>query len=517
MNGKLNHTSSIWENTAHGPLFPVLDRDIVVDVAIVGAGITGVTLALLLKQAGKTVALLESARVASGVTGRSSAHLTSVLDERYQTLIRDFGEEGAHLAARSTREAISQIVRLAVENNVECDFERVPGYLYTEFERDRDMLAKELDVARRLGLDVQVTNEVPLPFPTVMGLRFADQAQFHPRKYVLGLAPLVSGAGSYVFEHTRVESYQDGDRCILKTPRGQVKAEAMVLATHSPVGSLALQTRIAPYRSYLLGARIAGDLGPRGLFWDTTDPYHYIRVYKDALGEVLLVGGADHKTGQGDAAQSFFEMEEYARSRFLVDTFLYRWSAQVYESADGLPYIGRLPWSKSIYTGTGYSGTGLTFGTLAASILADTLLGRKNAYASLYDPIRIKPIAGGRSVLSENLNVAGELLTGLFRKDSKEVQDVPRGEGRIIAHEGGKLAVYRDEEGELTALNPHCTHAGCVVKWNNTEKSWDCPCHGGRYTAKGEVIEGPPPRALEPRTFEMPAPKRPQSRKNFSA
>lgn len=509
MQETLSH--SLWSATARLPTFPKLSGDFNTDVVVVGAGITGVTAALLLRRAGLRVVVLESGVVGGGVTGRTTAHITEVLDARYHQLAVDFGEAGARTAAESVRASIERIAGFIAEEGIACEFERLPGFLYAENDRDVTMLERELDAAQRAGLRATLTREVPLPYRVVAALRVEDQAQFHPLRYLRGLLKALVATGDvHVFERSRVHAVDDGAPCRVATDGGTVTARAVFLATHTPITKLEIHTKIAPYRSYVLGLALAGAPVPPGLYWDTADPYHYVRRYVGPDGEALLVGGADHKTGQEpDTGARYRDLERWVDQHFPGAKPSYRWSAQVYEPADGLPYIGTKPGAEHVFLATGYAGTGMTFGTLSAMIVSDQIVGRLNPWASLYDASRKHVLASATSFLAENANVARAAVGGMLKSEARSVTQVPRGEGRIVRVGGRQLAVFRDERDQVVALAPHCTHVGCVVGWNPAERSWDCPCHGSRFAPTGEVLEGPAPTALPRVELEDETPARP--------
>lgn len=502
------HTSP-WTDTAERPTFPQLEGDIAVDVAIVGGGITGLTAAALLKRAGRSVAVIEALRIGSGVSGRTTAHLTLSADARYQELASTFGLEGARHVAESQRAAIECIAAFAAEERIDCDFERVPGYLYTETTRDIPMLQREAEIANRLGIAVRLIDDVPLPFPALAAVQFDNQAQFHPLKYLYGLARTIPGNGCHIFEQTRVLDIRDGTICRIHTDQGDLRANQVILATHAPIHSfgfladllVTIQSKVVPYRSYVLGVRLDGP-PPQGLFWDTADPYHYLRRATDAQGDLLIVGGADHQTGHvSDTTRHYTDMECYVQERFAVTSVDYYWSAQSFEPADGLPYIGAAALHPRIYVATGYSGNGMTFGTMAGILLADQLQGRANPWSDLYGANRLN-LSGGGQLVSFNVDVAARYVGDRLRSDGTALPNIPHNEGRIVSIGGEQFAVYRDADGQLHSFSPVCTHAHCIVRWNAAEKTWDCPCHGGRYDAQGFVLNGPPVYDLAPKPLE---------------
>jgi glycine/D-amino acid oxidase-like deaminating enzyme/nitrite reductase/ring-hydroxylating ferredoxin subunit len=486
-------SESLWIATAPGPRYPRLAGDLAVDVAVVGAGITGLTAATLLKRAGLRVAVIEGARVAQGVTGYTTAHLTEVVDCSFSTLLSHFGEDGARAAVRSTRAALDRIAALVAEGGIDCGFRRLPGFYYSETKEGASGVEEEAEAARKIGLAARLVKEVPLPFSVARAFRLDDQAEFHPRRYLLPLAAALPGAGSHVFEDTRVTDVEDGDPCRVVTESGTVSARAVFTATHVPLTRVAVQTKVAHYRSYVLAARLEG-APPDGLFWDNEDPYHYVR---GAEG-LLVFGGEDHKVGQEeDTVSRYQSVLAWGRERFPLRSIEYRWSAQVAEPVDGLPYIGRAGGSRHVYMATGYSGTGLTFGTLAAMIVSDAILGRANEVAALYDAGRVKPLASAREYVSENVDFPARFVADRLKgAEVPGLEALEPGQGALTEVDGKRVAAYRAPDGQLTLLSATCTHLGCIVQFNEAERSWDCPCHGSRFDTAGEVVDGPAVRPL---------------------
>jgi glycine/D-amino acid oxidase-like deaminating enzyme/nitrite reductase/ring-hydroxylating ferredoxin subunit len=492
MNNSGHQRESLWVSSGSGQAkYPALQSDLGVDVAIVGGGLAGLTTAILLKRAGKSVALLEQGRICSGDTGRTTAHLTEVLDSRYFELTDNFGDDGARLVAESSRAAIDRIEMFTRQYGINCAFERVPGYLLTESRRGVRTLKRELKTALRLGIKASLVREVPFPGVRVRAaIRFENQAQFDPIIYARALAAQIDGAGSRIFEQTHVISIVDGESCKLVTSQGTVTAKQVVVATHSPISNkFVLHTKIAAYRSYVLGVKLRNEVELRGLFWDTEDPYHYVR----RQGDIVIIGGEDHKTGMDEDPDSrFAQLERYARERFDVSEVVHRWSGQVIESVDGLPYIGKNPLSDNLYVATGFSGNGMTFGTLSGMIISDVVLGIENPWSTLYQPSRIKPVASAMSFISENIDTpmcfVGDRLAA---PEARRLSQIDPGQGKIMRIEGKKVAVFRDQSGVIKACSAVCPHLGCLVNWNNAESSWDCPCHGSRFDTDGNVLNGP--------------------------
>ena len=493
-------TKSLWVETAEQIHFPPLEADLEVDVAIIGGGITGLTSGILLLRAGKRVAIIDNAQIAMGETGFTTAHLTQILDNRYHQIIADFGEENALLAADSGRAAINMIESLANDHNISCDFQRVDGFLYAEQSDDAGDLDKEMEALRKVHIRAERLNAAPLPFKTAQAIRVENQAQFHPRKYLLPLAHEIVRLGGKIFEQTRVTDVKDGSPCHVETESGRVTAKHVIIAANVPVTNwLFLNTKISAYRTYALSAKMRSPLA-RALFWDTHDPYHYARTYQTDEGEILIVGGEDHKTGEkSDTDACFANLEKYARARFDIGDIQYRWSGQIINPLDGLPYIGLNSMAKHVYVSTGYSGNGMTYGTLGGMILSDLILERENKWASLYHATRIHPIASAEKFVSENINIPVHFLGDrLADGDAKSTLEIGRNEGRLMTVDGQKIAACRDEHGTLHARSAVCPHMGCIVHWNNAENSWDCPCHGSRFDAKGKVTNGPALQDLKP-------------------
>lgn len=509
-------TESYWTATTPQKKYAALKGKIEVDVAIVGGGITGLTAAMRLKQAGKRVAVLERTHIANGESGHTTAHITEVIDTRYYKLVSDFGAKGARMAAESSRAAIDQIEKWVSEFNIDCDFMRVPAFLYAESRRDVRELRKEACAMRRAGVEAEMTTEVPLPFRVQAAIRVKDQAQFHPRKYLLALAEKIHGDESHIFEKTKVVDMTDGDPCHLTTENGSVIAKEAIFATNTPINNrFFLHTKLAAYRTYAIAVKVSKQSLEPGLYWDTAEPYHYTRVVSGEMNDTLIIGGEDHKTGMvEDTETRFRKLESYSRDHFAVDTVETRWSGQVLEPVDGLPYIGLNSMSKHFYVAAGFAGNGMTFGTISGMLLSDLITGHKNKWADLYDATRVKPWASALTYLHENKDYPLCMLADRVRPaEARSIDEVKPGEGKIVAHNGEKVAVYHDPNGAVYAVSPVCTHMGCLVHFNNSEQSWDCPCHGSRFAVNGEVMNGPAVTALKPVDLTVAKPEAEKKRK----
>ena len=473
--------------------FPPLSEDRSADVVVVGAGITGLTTALLLARAGSRVAVVERDHVGSGTTGRSTAHLTASLDVSFAKLIDRFGEPAAKRVVESVAFAIDEIERLAAASGRDCGFRRIPGFRFVEKESDAASLEGEAACAKRLGLAVRTVREVPLPFPCARAIRFEDQAQIDPLAYVRALADQVTASGGTIFEHSPVREASDGE--VLVAGGARVRAAHVVEATHTPIGLVAsIQTRVAATTSYVLEAVLREPITP-GLYWDTENPYHYVRCTDDA-GLRILVGGEDHGTGrEKEPAARLEALAGWTRAHFPVAEIVGHWSHELFEPADGLPYIGLLPGARSHWIAAGFSGTGLTFGTVAALLLRDLVSVGASPWETVYAPSRLKPLASGLPIAKENLEIGWRFVADRIRSRTG-AEGLPRDSGRVEREGRRQVAVYRDVRGDLHFLSARCPHLGCVVAWNEVEKTWDCPCHGGRFAPTGKVMYGPPTEDL---------------------
>lgn len=500
------HTTSFWMSTARLPAYPPLDADARADVCIVGAGIAGISVAYHLTRAGKTVIVLDDGPVGGGETSRTTAHLSNAFDDRYQSAERMHGDRGAHLVADSHTVAINTIEHNVKLEAIDCGFERLDGYLFDgddakNRDEQRASLTRELEAARRAGItDATLVDRAPVSFDTGPCIRFPDQAQFHPLRYIAGLLRAIEAGGGRIHSGAHVEEVKDGTPCTVKTSNGRtVACTAVVVATNTPVNDwVKMHTKQAPYRTYVIGAKVPRESIPRVLLWDDLDPYHYVRLAgassDDQASDILIVGGEDQKTGQYDDADQharFDALERWTRERFPVaQEVLYRWSGQVMEPVDDLAFIGLNPGNDHVYIVTGDSGNGMTHGAIAGLLVTDLILGRDNPWAAVYDPARIT-LAAAPEFLKENLNVAAQYADWVRPGELQSVDQLARGTGAVLRRGRALIAAYRGDDGTVTERSAVCTHLGCIVRWNDTERSWDCPCHGSRFTPTGEVLNGP--------------------------
>jgi glycine/D-amino acid oxidase-like deaminating enzyme/nitrite reductase/ring-hydroxylating ferredoxin subunit len=449
--------------------------------------------------------VLDDGPLAGGETCRTTAHLVNALDDRYYELERLHGERGARLAAESHSAAIDAIERIVGEERIDCDFERLDGYLFCPPGESTDQLDRELEAADRAGLaDVAKVARAPIPrFDTGPALRFPRQAQFHPLKYLAGLARAIQRDGGRLYSGTHVKSFEGGESAHVMTDSGhRVDARAIVVATNTPVNDrLVIQTKQYANRTYVIAALVPKGSVARALYWDTAQPYHYIRLQDhDAKRDLLIVGGEDHRTGQADDAETRYSLlEGWMNGRFLeAGPVTFRWSGQVMEPADGLAFIGKNPLDDdNVYVATGDSGNGMTHGTIAGLLLSDMILGRDNEWAELYEPSRKSLRAAGEYARENVQSAAG--FAGWFKAgDVESVDEIKPGEGALVRRGLQMVAAWRDASGRLTELSAVCPHLGCIVEWNHSEKTWDCPCHGSRYAADGHVVNGPAKTGLKP-------------------
>jgi glycine/D-amino acid oxidase-like deaminating enzyme/nitrite reductase/ring-hydroxylating ferredoxin subunit len=503
--GLPTQTTSYWNDSAATPEFPRPKRNIDVDVVVVGGGIAGITAAYLFKKAGATVALIERGRFARVDTGHTTAHLTSVTDSRLHHLRRKFGGAVAKSVWDAGAAAIDQIAALVRDENIACDFNWVPGYLHAPVGDPSAKAVRELKreaaVAAEIGIRAEYLPKVPLF--GVPGVRFQNQALFHPVKYLAALLSRIPGKGCHVFENSAVEEILERPLAA-KVGELRIRGRFLFLATHNPLmgntpmaSAFLFQTKLSLYSSYALGARLPAGSSLPGSWWDTADPYHYLRIEKRRGFDYAIFGGEDHKTGQEpDTDGAYRRLERTFLSLFPKAAIDHRWSGQVIETNDGLPYIGES--APHQFVATGFSGNGMTFGTLGAMMACDAMARRANPWAELFAVHRKKVFGGTWNYLSENVDYPYYLVRNwLAKAEGKSLRSVRPGQGKILSLDGKKVAVHRSASGALSLCSPVCTHLQCIVDWNRSEQTWDCPCHGSRFKPTGEVISGPAEEPLE--------------------
>jgi len=524
-------TTSIWQSTCEVPRFPKLTKSGSADVCVIGAGIAGLSVAYHLARDGKKVVVLDDGPIGGGETGRTTAHLTNAMDDRIYWLEQVHGEHGAQLTVGSHGAAINRIQQIVQLEGIDCDFERLDGYLMSRNPADATELEKEAEAANRAGLtDVSLVDRAPIAaFESGVALRFPGQAQFHALKYLAGLATAITEKyGGRIYCDTHVEGVEGGDPCNVKVAGGlQLSASCVCVCTNSSISDyVRTHVKSEADRTYVIAAAVPRGSVDKALYWDTGMPYHYVRTQHiessyvtdeakltgsidrgtaptkgEILWDALIVGGEDHKVGHDSSPEDRWNvLELWMRARWpQASAVLWRWSGQVVEPSDGLGYIGRNPdGAENVFMAMGDSGQGMTHGTIAGILLSDLVLGRENPWATLYDPkrtsLRAEPL---KEAVKHNLDVVVQMAKGYLAPDTYNVDDIPRGEGRVVRRGAKKVAVYRDEEGKLHEKSAACTHLKCIVEWNGAEKSWDCPCHGSRFDAYGEVLNGPAISALQ--------------------
>jgi len=498
---------SYWIDSVEPIQFEPLKENLTTETVIVGGGIAGLTTAYLLTKKGHKIVLLEDGFIGSGETGRTTAHISNALDDRYFDLEKIFGEEKTKLAAESHTAAIEFIEKITKDENIECDFIKLNGYLFLHPSDSADSIQKEFEATKRAELETEILNVIPgIQNTEPPYLRFGSQAQFHPMKYLRGLCKEIIEDGGKIFTSSHVKDF-DKNKVVLSN-EFEVTAQHLVFTTNTPINDkVKMHTKQAPYRTYVIGAKVKKNQLPYALWWDTGDynskwptyPYHYVRLqkYNDEY-DILIVGGEDHKTGQPmeediPENQRFQNLIDWTKEKFpMIEDIIYQWSGQVMEPADALAFIGRNPGDENIYIATGDSGNGITHGTIAGIIISSLIMNMENRWFELYDPSRkIKSMTDTKDFLKEQINVAKKYAEYLTLGDLDSIKDLQNGQGAILRTGLTKAAVYKDEQGNLHAHTAICPHMKCILEWNEAEKSFDCPCHGSRFTALGKVINGP--------------------------
>lgn len=495
----LNSTTPYWLASATFPECACLSESLSVDVAVVGGGLCGLTTAYMLAKAGKRVVVLERQRCAEADTGHTTAHLTMVTDTRLHELVRMFDRMHAQAVWDAGLAAIGTIDATAREHRIDAGFAWVDAYLHAPVDGDErshiETLQQDATLARELGFDVEYIDAAPLFHRPA--IRVAGQARFHPRAYLAGLAQALIAMGGRIYEHSPASEFADEPRAV-RSLGHEIRCTDVVVATHNPLDGLAgmlsatlMQTKLALYTSYVVAGTVARGTVPDALWWDTADPYHYLRIEPQQDQDLVILGGADHKTGQAqDTSACYSHLEARLRSLVPGIDLTHRWSGQVIETPDGLPYIGET--GPHQYAATGFAGNGMTLGTIAGVVIADAILGRRNPWAELFDPGRKALTRGLWDYLKENVDYPYYMIRDRFAgADARSHREIPRGQGRVVERDGSKVAVYRDDDGSVTMRSATCTHMGCSVTWNVAERTWDCPCHGSRFTPDGRVLSGP--------------------------
>lgn len=494
-------TNSLWQMELDpypsAERFPQADK--IYDVVIVGGGITGLSLGLILQEKGMSCILIEAHQIGLGTTGGTTAHINTFLETPYHSIAKQFSDETAARVARLVQDAIGRIRYNISHYAIDCQFSMAPGYIYAQTERQEHDLHEIITYSNRIGVDALFTDQFLFPIPYGLVGLFPNQAEFHPLLYIYGLAKAFEEKGGTLIQYCRMEKMISKKPVVLQTNLGDIHAKQAVFATHTPPGVNILHTLIAPYRSYVLGIPINGSFELPGLVYDMNEPYHYFRTAIFNQKKYLLVGGEDHKTGHNEnTKRAYRKLQSYLMKYFSADAVEFHWSSQLYTPADGLAYIGEMPGEPdNIFVATGFGGNGMIYSHISAILLTDLITKGYSENESVFSPKRVKPIAAFSNFIKENADVVKEIITGYLPKEKMAMIDLAPEEGRVIEFEGKKMGVYRDINGAVFAVNPVCPHMKCIVHWNNTEKSWDCPCHGSRFSFTGELLTGPAKHDLQ--------------------
>ena len=503
MNALDEHSKPYWASVP--PLkVRALDRSLTVDVAVVGSGMAGTSVAYELAARGVKLALLDRGQLGRGMTARTSAHLAFQSDDLYQEVISRRGLKLAKLHYRSQRAAVDRIATIHESEEISCDFARLDGLLGLAPDSKTSLLDEELKACRKLGYkEVEYVKSGQLArLSTAGGLKFPHQARFHPLKYITGLHRILQARGAALHADTAVVKIAErGGSVALKTDKGFiVRAGAVVIATNSPIDpKVAIHTKQAPYRTYVFAAPVPRSSIDDALYWDTADPYHYVRLQPEKNYDLLIAGGEDHRSGEvDDASARYRSLEKWTRERFPeIGKTTYRWSGQILEPIDYTAFIGRAPGKKNSYVATGDSGQGLTHGAVAGMLIADLILKGSNPWEELHDPSR-KTVNALGHFIEENVTTVKNIAEYVLPGELKSTRACKRGQGGILRRGLAKLAVSRDRKGKLHMRSASCTHVGCVVHWNSFEQCWDCPCHGSHFAPDGSVLNAPAVLPLRP-------------------
>lgn len=485
-----DRTDSIWE-TVGLPIFSEIKQHTRTEVCVIGGGLSGLSIAYELAKRGMKVTLLESFRLGSGQSGRTTAHLSCQLEEEFSRLIKMHDLPVIRKFLGAHRGAIDEIETIVEQEEIACDFKRVDGYLFRGENVEDDFMMKEHDAAAKCGIVLDPVLKTPLLRKTIPGLKFSSQAQFHPLKYIKGLLGCLADLGVEIHENTRVTEIDNPtpDLSVIRTEHGiDVQADYVVVATDTPINTkFHIHSKQYAYRTYAIAMELTREM-ENVLLWDTEDPYHYIRVHENRL----IVGGEDHRVGQEPEESPFAELENWARENFdCVGAVIDRWSGQVYEPADVIGYIGKNPGpDRNIYIATGYSGMGMTSAIIAAQIIPGLIEKRFHPLADIYDPKR-PPLRNLTEFVMENMNVALQYSDWFTGSEVQKEEEIPEDTGCLIRHGLTKACVYHEQGDNFERKSAVCTHLGGIVHWNDIEKTWDCPAHGSRFNTHGKPIEGP--------------------------
>jgi glycine/D-amino acid oxidase-like deaminating enzyme/nitrite reductase/ring-hydroxylating ferredoxin subunit len=497
---------SYWIDSTEQRSFDTLTSDISCDILVVGAGLAGITTAYCLAKAGRQVVVIDDGFVGSGETGRTTAHVVNALDDFYKDIASMHGQDNAKLAADSHTAAINFVETTVKELGIDCDFIRLDGYLFLHPSDKMKTLEDEHEATRKVGINTELINNIPgITGENGPALHYPDQAQFHPLKYLMALADFIVANGGKIYTQTHASEFKKNH---VVANGHTITAQQIVVATNTPVNNTFVpHTKQFPYRTYVIGGLVPKGKLQYSLWWDTGDqdskwvviPYHYVRLqkYNDEY-DLLIAGGEDHKTGQAESEDipeedRYINLEQWTRQRFpAMQQIVYKWSGQVMEPVDSLAFMGRNPGDDNVYVITGDSGNGMTHCTIGGMLVSDLILGKKNEWEKIYDPGRVTmSMSSVKDFVEENANTAAQFADYVKAGDIKSQQELQPGEGAVMNVGIHKVCVYKNESGSLNAYTAICPHLGCILHWNGEEKTFDCPCHGSRFTNEGVVINGP--------------------------
>lgn len=507
MDSNLNNTNttsseSYWMANTTPPSFPELNENVDTDVGIVGGGITGITTAYLLAKKGYKVAIIEADQIITGTTGHTTAKITAQHDLIYDEFINHLGEEEAKQYYQANQEALDFIKQKVKQSKIECEFKEEDAYLYATTNKKAQAIEKEAQAYDTLGIDGQYVDKLPIDFSIQAGIVMKNQAQFHPIKYLTHLVKELQNMGAQIFENTTAVDVIEGNDPKIVTKYGfQVTCKYIVSSSHFPFydGKGLYFSRMYAERSYIVGGELKGEFAG-GMYLSADKPKRSIRTANMNGKELLLIGGESHKTGQGGSSlQHFQNLKDFGKENFGIDSYLYNWGAQDLITLDKVPYIGQLTSRHSnIFVATGYRKWGMTNSTTAALLISDLIQEKDNPYQDLFSPTRFYADPSIKTFLSQNANVAAEFVKGKLSSGAKRAEDLRKDEGDTVTYQNNqKAGGYRDTNGQLHIVDRTCTHLGCEVEWNDGEKTWDCPCHGSRFSYGGEVYEGPADKPLK--------------------
>ncbi|MGD6873172.1 FAD-dependent oxidoreductase [Sutcliffiella horikoshii] len=490
-----------WRDSAPLPSFPTLNENKKTDVCVVGGGITGITTAYQLAQEGLKVILIDADQILNGTTGHTTAKVTSQHGLIYDEFLQHLGQEKAKLYYQANQEGLHFIRDLVDLKRIQCDFSEQNAYIYSQTEQDDQKVIKEFEAYQKLGIDGDLTYDIPFPIETKSVIVMKNQAQFHPLQYLKVLVDGIVEKGGEIYEHTVATDVEESRDLSVVTKNGaKIDCEYIVAGSHFPFydDKGFFFTRMYAERSYVLAAKTEKE-PPEGMYYSAGQPSRSLRYVTIDGEKVALIGGDGHRTGQGkDTLKHYEALKSFGEEVLGIKEILYRWSAQDLYTLDKVPYIGRITSGHpNIFIATGYRKWGMTNGTAAALLLQDLILGRKNAYEDLFSPSRFVADPSLKKFISSNMNVAGHLIEGKLDRPSKKPEDLGLDEGGVVMINGRRAGAYKNDKGEVYCVDTTCTHLGCEVEWNHGDRSWDCPCHGSRFSIHGDVLEGPADKPLE--------------------